>query len=144
MASSGGKVSVFRHLGQILVGSRLITPEVLQEGLTRAKSERRRLGETLTTMNAVSQDDVLRALATQQGLRFLAADDLPTTPPVIRNLSPKYLRHCTACPIAVDSSTITVATADPTNPLLLDELRQMLGLRVTLCVAPPTAILDAI
>ncbi|HEV8533337.1 MAG TPA: type II secretion system ATPase GspE, partial [Methylomirabilota bacterium] len=50
----------------------------------------------------------------------------------------------TACPIAVDTSTITVATADPTNPLLLDELRQMLGLRVALCVAPPAAILEAI
>src|SRR6266567_2768562 len=144
MASTGEKVSVFRRLGQILIGSRLITPEVLQEGLARAKSERRRLGEALTTMNAVSQDDVLRALAAQQGLPFLAADDLPSTLPLIKNLSPKYLRQYTACPIKVDTSTITVATADPTNPLLLDELRQMLGLRVALCVAPPAAILDAI
>jgi type II secretion system protein E len=144
MASSGEKVSVFRRLGQILVGDRLITPEVLQEGLARAKSERLRLGEALTTMNAVSQDDVLRALATQQGLPFVAADDLPSTPPLIKNLSPKYLRQYTACPIAVDADTITVATADPTNPLLLDELRQMLGLRVALCVAPPAAILEAI
>src|SRR2546426_2701293 len=144
MASTGEKVSVLRRLGQILVGSRVITPEVLQEGVARAKSERRRLGEPLTTMNAVSQDDVLRALATQQGLPFLAADDLPSTPPVIKNLSPKYLRQYIACPIAVDTSTITVATADPTNPLLLDELRQMLGLRVALCVAPPAAILEAI
>ncbi|PYM68717.1 MAG: type II secretion system protein GspE [Candidatus Rokuibacteriota bacterium] len=144
MAGTGENVSVFRRLGQILIGARLITPEVLQEGLTRAKSERRRLGDALTTMNAVSQDDVLRALATQQSLPFLAADDLPSTPPVIKNLSQKYLRQYTACPIKVDTSTITVATADPTNPLLLDELRQMLGLRVALCVAPPAAILDAI
>src|SRR5712691_4227196 len=98
MASTGEKVSVFRRLGQILIGSRLITPEVLQEGLARAKSERRRLGETLTTMNAVSQDDVLRALAAQQGLPFLAADDLPSTLPLIKNLSPKYLRQYTPCP----------------------------------------------
>src|SRR5713101_7839773 len=144
MASTGEKVSVLRRLGQILIGSRLITPEVLQEGLARAKSERRRLGEALTTMNAVSQDDVLRALASQQGLPFLAADDLPSTLPLIKNLSPKYLRQYTACPIKVDTSTITVATADPTNPLLLDELRQTLGLKVSLCVAPPAAILDAI
>ena len=144
MASSGEKAPLFRRLGQILLGARLITPEVLEEGLARAKSERRRLGEALTTMNAVSQDDVLRALATQQGLPFVTADELPSTPPLIKNLSPKYLRQYTACPIAVDSSTIRVATADPTNPLLLDDLRQMLGLRVALCVAPPAAILEAI
>src|SRR5947199_507056 len=59
-------------------------------------------------------------------------------------LAPKHLRQHTACPMKVDSSSITVATADPTNPLLLDELRQMLGLRVALCVAPPAAILEAI
>jgi type II secretion system protein E len=144
MASSGEKASLFRRLGQILLGARLITPEVLEEGLARAKSERRRLGEALTTMKAVSQDDVLRALATQQGLPFVTAEELPSTPPLIKNLSPKYLRQYTACPIAVDTSTITVATSDPTNPLLLDELRQMLGLRVALCVAPPAAILEAI
>src|SRR6266852_395349 len=144
MVTSGEKASLFRRLGQILLGARLITPEVLEEGLARAKGERRRLGETLTTMQAVSQDDVLRALAAQQGLPFVAAEELPSTPPLIKNLSPKYLRQYTACPIAVDTSTITVATADPTNPLLLDELRQMLGLRVALCVAPPAAILEAI
>jgi type II secretion system protein E len=144
MATSSEKASLFNRLGQILLGARLITPDVLEEGLARAKSERRRLGEALTTMQAVSQDDVLRALATQQGLPFVAAEELPSTPPLIKSLSPKYLRQYTACPIAVDASTIRVATADPTNPLLLDELRQMLGLRVTLCVAPAGAILEAI
>src|SRR3984893_8010476 len=141
MTGTGEKVSVFRRLGQILIGSRLITPEVLEEGLARAKSERRRLGEALTTMQAVSQDDVLRAPATQQGLPFVAAEELPSTPPLIKNLSPKYLRQYTACPIAIDASTITVATADPTNPLLLDELRQMLGLRAAPTRAPPAALL---
>ena len=144
MAGTGEKVSVFRRLGQILVGSRLITPEVLQEGLARAKSERRRLGEALTTMNAVSQDDVLRALATQQGLPFLAADDLPSTLPLIKNLSPKYLRQYEACPVSLEGTTLTVATANPTNPLLVDELRQTLGLQIKLCVAPAEAILAAI
>src|SRR5712691_9203045 len=107
MASSGEKASLLRRLGQILLGARLITPEVLEEGLARAKSERRRLGETLTTMKAVSPDDVLRALATQQGLPFVTSEELPSTPPLIKNLSPKYLRLYTACPIAVDTSTIT-------------------------------------
>jgi general secretion pathway protein E len=49
-----------------------------------------------------------------------------------------------ACPIAVDGSTVTLATADPTNPLLLDDLQQSLRLAVKLCVAPAPAILEAI
>ena len=135
---------MFRRLGQVLLGSRILTPEVLQEGLARAKQERQRLGEALVSMGAASEEEVLRALATQHGLPYLAADELPGTPPMVKNLSPKYLRQYTACPVALDGTTVTVATADPANPLLLDDLRQTLGLRVKLCVAPAGAILEAI
>jgi general secretion pathway protein E len=135
---------VFQRLGQILLGVRILTPEVLQDGLARAKQERQRLGEALVSMGAASEEEVLRALATQHGLPFMAADELPGTPPIVKNLSSKYLRQYTACPVALDGTTVTVATADPANPLLLDDLRQTLGLRVKLCVAPPAAILEAI
>jgi general secretion pathway protein E len=135
---------VFQRLGQVLLGSRILTPEVLEEGLARAKQERQRLGEALVSMGAASEEEVLRALATQHGLPYLAADELPGTPPMVKNLTPKYLRQYTACPVALDGTTVTVATADPTNPLLLDDLRQTLGLRVKLCVAPAGAILEAI
>jgi general secretion pathway protein E len=118
--------------------------EVLEDGLARAKQNGERLGDALVAMGAVSQEEVLKALAVQNGVAFMAAEELPSTPPIIKNLSPKYLRQYTACPVALDGTTVTVATADPANPLLLDELRQTLGLRVTLCVAPPGAILEAI
>ncbi len=118
--------------------------EVLEDGLARAKQNRERLGDALVAMGAVSQEDVLKALAVQNGVAFMAAEELPSTPPIIKNLSPKYLRQYVACPVALDGTTVTVATADPSNPLLLDELRQTLELRVTLCVAPPGAILEAI
>jgi general secretion pathway protein E len=135
---------VFQRLGQILLGFRILTPEVLQDGLSRAKQERQRLGEALVSMGAASEEEVLRALATQHGLPYLAADELPGTPPIVKSLSPKYLRQYTACPVALDGTTVTVATADPANPLLLDDLRQTLGLPVKLCVAPAAAILEAI
>jgi general secretion pathway protein E len=143
VAASGG-ASVFRRLGEVLLGSRIVTPEVLQEGLARATQERQRLGEALIAMGAASEEEVLRALAAQYRVPYLAADELPGTPPIVKNLSPKYLRQHTACPVSVDGTTVTVATADPANPLLLDDLRQTLGLRVKLCVAPGAAILEAI
>jgi general secretion pathway protein E len=83
-------------------------------------------------------------VAAQQALPYLAAEELPSTPPVLKELSPRYLRQAVACPIAVEGGTVTVATADPVNSLLLDELRQSLPLAVKLCVAAEPAILDAI
>jgi general secretion pathway protein E len=133
-----------RLLGQILVGDRVITPEILKEALLRAVRDRRRLGEALVAMGTTTTTDVLRALAVQQQMAFLAADELPSSPPVLKELSPKYLRQYVACPIAVEGATVTVATAEPTRPELLDDLQQTLGLSVKLCVAPAPAILEAI
>ena len=133
-----------QSLEQILLAAHVITPEILEDARARAGQNHERLGDALVTMGAAAPEDVLRALAAQQGLPFLPADELPSSPPIIQSLSPKYLRQYKVCPVAVDGSTVTMATADPTNPQLLDDLRQTLGLKVSLCVAPPAAILDAI
>ena len=133
-----------QRLGQILLKARVLTQDVLGDALLRAKQDRVKLGETLISMGAASPEEVLRALAEQNGLPFVTAEELPSAPPVVKNLSPKYLRQYVSCPIAVDGAAVTVATADPANPVLIDDLRQMLGAKVSLCVASAPAILDAI
>jgi len=131
-------------LGQILLEARVISAETLQEALSRGKTGHQRLGEVLLAMGAASQQDVLKALANQLGLPYLGPEELPSTLPLLKNLSPKYLRQYVVCPVTVEGTTVTVATADPTNPVLLDDLRQNLGMTVKVCVAPPQAILEAI
>ena len=133
-----------RCLGQILVRERVITAEILEDALARATQKRQRLGEVLVGMGAAAPEDVLKALAVQQELPWVEAEELPSTPPALKELSPKYLRQYVACPIAVEGATVTVATADPTNPLLLDDLQQTLPFVIKLCVAPGPAILEAI
>jgi type II secretion system protein E len=137
-------MSVKKVLGQILVDAGLITQETLEAAIGRSQRSRERLGEVLIAMGALSKDDVLRGLATQAGLPFVSREEMPSALPVLNRLSPKYLRHYIACPIALEGSTVTVAAADPTNPVLLDDLRQSLGLTVKFCVAPPDAIQEAI
>ena len=133
-----------RRVGQILVQAGVITEDILEAALARAARERLRIGDTLVATGAASPDDVLKALATQQELPWLDAEALPSTPPALKELSPKYLRQYLACPIAVEGATVTLATADPTNPLLLDDLQQTLPFVIKLCVAPGPAILEAI
>ena len=131
-------------MGQILVGSEVISPATLDEALLQAATDHRRLGEVLTALGAVTEDDVSRAVAVQQGLPFLSSAELPSTPPALKDLSPKYLRQNLACPVAVEGAVLSVATAEPANPLLADDLEQTLGLTIKLYVASPTAILEAI
>ncbi len=133
-----------RLLGEILVEEGLTTADVVAQALTRAEKSGERVGEALVAMGAVSSEDVLRALALQQNLSYLSRDELPSPLPVLKNLSPKYLRQYAVCPVSVEGSLLTVATADPLNPLIADDLRQSTGLEVKLVVSHPEAIAEAI
>ena len=139
-----GIAALFRQLGEILVHERLTTPDVVERGLARSRTTGERLGEALVALGAIKDDDVLRALAVQQGLAYLTRDELPSPLPIVKNLSPKYLRQYTVCPVSVEGNVLTVATADPLNPVIVDDLAQSTGLAVKVVVSSADAIGEAI
>src|SRR5438128_779380 len=136
--------ALLRRLGEILVQERLTTPDVVEQALARAKATGERVGEALVAVGAVKSEDVLRALAEQQNLAYLSRDELPSPLPIVKNLSPKYLRQYTVCPVSIESGLLTVATADPLNPVIHDDLRQFTGFAVKLVVSSAEAIIEAI
>ncbi len=133
-----------RLLGEILVQEGLTTPDVVERARARALTTGELIGEALVGLGAVTAEDVLRALAAQQGLLYLTADELPSPLPVLKNISPKYLRQNSVCPVSVEGGLLTVATADPLNPLIVDDLRQSTGLNVKVVVSAAGAITEAI
>ena len=133
-----------RPLGQLLLDAGLITHEALNDALARQRSTGELIGEALVAVGAVRRDDVLRAVANQHALPYLSREELPIPIPVLKNLSPKYMRQYRFCPVTIEGAVMTIATSDPRNPLLLDDLRQSLGLQVKMAVAAEDAILDAI
>ena len=138
------KALIATLLGRILLDGRLITDRDLQRALERQKTTGERIGEALVALGAVNREDVLRALAQQQGLAYLSREEFPSTLPVLQRVSPKYMRQYRFCPLAVEAGTLTIATADPMNPLVTDDLCQTLGLTVTQVVAMEDPILEAI
>src|SRR5262245_5398463 len=63
--------ALFRRLGEILVHERLTTPDAVERALVRSRATGERVGEALVALGAIKDDDVLRALAVQQGLAYL-------------------------------------------------------------------------
>jgi type II secretion system protein E len=133
-----------RALGQILVEAGLITPEVLERARERTRTSGERMGEALVALGAVGRDDVLRALARQHNLPYLSRDELPVPLPILKTLSAKYLRQYRICPVSIEGNTLTVATADPTDLVVLDDLRQNVPMQIRLAISPEDGILDAI
>jgi len=124
-----------RLLGEIFVQEGLTTPDVVERALARAQTTGELVGEALVALGAVTEDDVLRALALQQNLPYLWREEMPSTVPVLKNVSAKYLRQYRVVPISIEGSVLTVASADPLNTT---------GLTVKLVVSSPAGILEAI
>ena len=133
-----------RLLGEIFVQEGLTTPDVVERARARAQTTGELVGEALVALGAVTEDDVLRALALQQNLPYLWREEMPSTVPVLKNVSAKYLRQYRVVPISIEGSVLTVASADPLNTIIADELRQATGLTVKLVVSSPAGILEAI
>jgi len=122
----------------------LTTSDVVQRGLARAQTSGERIGEALVALGAVTEDDVLRALSLQQDLPYLWREEFPSSVPMLKNVSAKYLRQVRVCPISVDGNVLTVASADPLDTLVTDELRQATGLNVKVVISAAAAITEAI
>src|SRR5947209_18491546 len=106
-----------RLLGEILVADGVTTPEMITAALNRMQTTGERLGEAQVALSAVTKDDVLKALEVQNNLPYLFRGELPSPLPVVKNLSPKYLRQYVVFPITVEAGWLTAATAAPPHPL---------------------------
>jgi general secretion pathway protein E len=132
------------ELAEILLRNRLITAQQLREAQVQADRTRESLVEALIRRRDVSVEDILQALALKYQLPYFFRGELPMPAPIVGNLSAKYLRQYVVCPVSLEAGVLTVATADPLNPLVVDDLRQSTGCQIKLAVSPPDAILEAI
>ncbi|HZW91143.1 MAG TPA: type II secretion system ATPase GspE, partial [Myxococcaceae bacterium] len=131
-------------LGEILVANGLTTPDMITRARMRMEQTGELLGEALLGLGAVSEESLLQAIALQHKLPYVFSEELPSTLPVIKNVSAKYMKQYVVCPLSVENGILTVATADPLNPIIVDDLRQSTGFDVKIVVSTPTGILRAI
>ena len=132
-----------RRLGEVLVRSGAITEEDLQQALSRQTGEghKRRLGTLLVELGLVTEQRIATALAAQLGLACVDDDALAATSAA--GLVPAALaeRHH-VLPLHVDAGVLTVATADPTNVVALDDVRLAAGVRSLRVVIATSSAMD--
>src|SRR5437762_12433696 len=123
-----------RLLGEILVAEGLTTTAAIDRALARQRTTGELIGECLVAIGALNEDDVARALAVQQDLPYVWREELPSTVPVLKNVSPKYLRQYRICPITIEGGVLTVASADSLNTIVADDLRTVTWITFTIVV----------
>ena len=131
-------------LGTLVFRAGLLPEERLEEALQEGMKTGKRLGEILLERGWVSETDLGRLLAGQKGLPFVELDASvvdPTAPPL---LHPEKARLHGALPIGFEGGVPVVAVADPSNDLVIENVRRALACEPALVVAGRDALHRAI
>ena len=135
---------VSRRLGDLLVAEGLLTPEQLQRALTEQKHTAERLGAVLVRLKLLGEEQLAGFLSRQYGLPSLSLSDLEIDPGVLELVPAAVAEKYDVLPVKRAGNTLTLAMADPTDVLALDQIAFMTNLQVIPVVAPQAAIRRAI
>jgi len=134
------------RMGDLLVERNVITRAQLEECLALQKSSPgERLGQILVRKEYAKEEDVMVCLAEEYGLEFVRASQADVPARVVGMLPADFCRRYKVFVIDADpdNKTVTVATSDPANVFLVDEVKRRLNCRVRLAVTTTAEIAKA-
>ena len=132
------------RLGEILVREKRITPEQLQEALSAQKARGGKLGSSLVSLGFVADEEITALLSRQYGVPSITLEDFDIDASVIKLVPYETAQKYQVLPLSRSGATLTIAMADPTNVLAMDDIKFMTGYNVEPVVASESAVLEAI
>ncbi|MCB9633305.1 MAG: Flp pilus assembly complex ATPase component TadA [Sandaracinus sp.] len=133
------------YFGEILVRHELLSPERVRELASTAEERGVQLADVIRATRAIEESELVRALAAELGLEFVAKIDPSTVPEaVIEQVPINFARQQKILPIGERDETVIAATSDPLDPAAADDLRALLGRPIELVAATSETIDDAI
>jgi type IV pilus assembly protein PilB len=134
-----------RRLGQIFVDLGFITDEQL-EMLVEEQSQNpgQLIGRIAEDMGLISDDQLVQALAEQFNMQAVDIEGVVPPQDARAVISDAMAQLYRVIPLQVNDGVVTLATCDPQNLSMQDELRRFLGYDIRLLVATETQILKSI
>ncbi|MEI7460493.1 MAG: ATPase, T2SS/T4P/T4SS family [Pirellula sp.] len=125
-----------RRIGQIFVDMGFVTDEQLQLLLDEQQQQPGALlGKLAEDMSLITDDQLAQALGEQQNMKVVSLGDAPIAPELLEKLTETMAQLYRVIPVKYDGHTLTVATCDPQNLSIQDELRTFLGIDIEMVVA---------
>jgi len=133
-----------RRIGELLAAQGIIGTTELERALGEQRRTGKRIGETLVTLNLLSENDLAKGLSSQLGLPFLNLGQTEISPEALllvpESLAKKYLM----VPIQVERKHLTVAMVDPLSYEAINDLVFYCGYSVRPVISTPGDILRVI
>jgi general secretion pathway protein E len=134
-------------IAEILLERKLITPENIEVALKEQSAPGktyRRLGEILVSLGFVSEQDMLKALSEQLGLKCLTFSEFPKVLPDNSYPSIKFMKQYKLVPIGSEDNALKVAMSDPLDKYAIEALRTFSGKNIEIFLSSEKDITEAI
>ncbi|MFI4917605.1 MAG: GspE/PulE family protein [Phycisphaerales bacterium JB060] len=122
-------------IGTVLLDRGVITQAQLDDALAQQRSTGERLDKVLIRMGVVDADRILQTIGDQFHLDVVDLDSTVVEPKVLQALPASLVQKQRCVPIRRDNGTLTVATSDPFELGVLDELRLLTGHSIEVVLA---------
>ena len=127
-----------RRIGQILVDLGFLSDEQLKVVLEEQEQQPGMLlGKIAEDMQLITDEQLIQGLAEQMSMQTVSLEDMEFEPEVMERINETMAQLYRVVPLAFDEATnrLTIATCDPQNLTVQDELRTFLGCEIQLVIA---------
>ena len=134
-----------RRIGQIFIDMGFISDE--QRDMLLEEQQQRPgtlLGKIALDLNLMTEEQLMQALAEQMGMQVVDLSDIVIPADVLTKVTESMAQLYRVIPIKFDNNLLTVATCDPQNITIQDELRSLLGHDIKVVIAGETDIIKTL
>jgi type IV pilus assembly protein PilB len=132
------------QIGELLLKENYITPDQLDAALKHQRQNGGRLGSILINLGFVEDDDITALLSKKYGVPSINLSFFEIDPSVIKLIPLDVAQKYMVVPLSRVGSTLTIASADPTNVFAMDDIKFMTGFNVEPVVASEASITEAL
>src|SRR5688500_1883910 len=132
------------RLGELLLAAKRLTPGQLQQGIHHQQTHGGALDGALAALGLAPEQECAGVLSRHYGVPSIALDGFAIEPAVLTLVPADRARKHQVVPISRSGVTLTLAMADPTNVLAIDDVRFSTGCNVETVVAGEASLTRAL
>jgi hypothetical protein len=133
-----------RTFEQILLATKVVDQAALDKARNFAKAINVEVRDALVQQKLAKYEAVLPAYAESIGLPYLDLSDIPLNQSLIARVPPMMARQHSCVPVMVDDKQLLMASPNPLDPNVEEELRLRFGMPVRTVLCTPANINDVI
>ncbi len=138
----------YLKLGELLVKEGLLSPVQLEKVIAVQRQEGGRIGEIVTRLGMVKEDQLVSVLGKQLGIPYFSLGTGMLKPTANQGLdklfSQDFALKNSVLPLSRTMRSLTVAMADPLDILLIDNIKRITGCDINVVIATRSDILKAV